>query len=116
MTKWLLLGGAIVSEVAATLSLKGALEQPWLYTLVVLGYGASFAFLALVLKHGMPLGVAYGIWAALGVAATALLSAAIFHESLNLVVGLGLLLIMAGVLTVELGSQRAGRTALDEVS
>jgi small multidrug resistance pump len=28
---------------------------------VVIGYGASFVLLAIVLKRGMPVGVAYGV-------------------------------------------------------
>ncbi len=54
-------------------------------------------------------GSTYGIWGATGVALTALLSAAVFGEDLTptMVVGLGV--IIAGVLLVELGSQRAHR-------
>ena len=68
MTKWLLLAGAILSEVTASLSLKGALDRPALYAVVLVGYAASFVALAMVLRRGMALGVAYGIWGALGVA------------------------------------------------
>lgn len=107
MTAWLLLAGAIVCEVTASLSLKGALDHPGLYVVVVVGYVASFTCLAGVLRHGMALGVAYGIWGALGVAATAVLSAAIFDEALTPLMGVGIALIIAGVLTVEIGSQRA---------
>jgi multidrug transporter EmrE-like cation transporter len=39
---WLFLSAAIVSEVAASLSLKGALDAPAWYLLVVAGYAASF--------------------------------------------------------------------------
>lgn len=107
MRKWLLLAAAISCEVTASLSLKGALDAPALYAVVVTGYLASFAFLALVLRAGLPLGVAYGIWGALGVALTALLSAALFAEPLTALMGLGIVLIIGGVLLVELGSQRA---------
>lgn len=107
MRKWLLLAAAISCEVTASLSLKGALDTPALYVVVVAGYVASFAFLALVLRAGLPLGVAYGIWGALGVALTALLSALLFAEPLTALMGLGMVLIIGGVLLVELGSQRA---------
>ena len=46
---------------------------------------------------------------ALGVASTALLSAAVYGEALTALKGLGIALIIAGVLVVELGSQRAHR-------
>lgn len=93
----------------ASLSLKGALDRPALYPVVVVGYLASFALLALVLRRGMGLGVAYGIWGAVGVAATAIMSAVLFGESLNAVMAVGIALIVAGVLLVELGAQQAHR-------
>lgn len=107
MKKWLFLAGAIISEVTGSLSLKAALGQPGFYVLVAIGYIASFAFLAAVLKTGMPLGVAYGIWGAIGVALTALLGAAIYDEPLSAVIFTGIALIIGGVLIVELGSQKA---------
>ena len=111
MTAWLLLAGAIASEVAASLSLKGALAQPVWYLLVVAGYATSFVLLAAVLRRGFPLGVAYGIWGAAGVAATALLAAVIFGEALTPLMLAGMALIICGVLCVEVGSQRAVRRA-----
>lgn len=107
--KWLLLGGAIVTEVAGSLSLKGALDHPLLYIVVVVGYLAAFVLLTLVLRAGVAVGVAYGIWGALGVALTALLSAIIFGEPLTPVMVIGMALVIAGVLCVELGSGHATR-------
>ncbi len=104
MTRWWLLAGAIASEVTATLSLKAALDTPAFYVVVAVGYGAAFTLLALVLRQGMALGVAYGIWAALGVALTAVLAAVVFDESLGVVTGAGIALVIAGVLAVELGT------------
>lgn len=107
MLKWFLLSGAIVTEVAGSLSLKGALEHPVLYVVVVVGYLGAFVLLALVLRAGMPVGVAYGIWGAVGVALTALLSALIFGEPLTPLMIAGMALVIAGVLCVEIGSGRA---------
>lgn len=106
MRKWLFLGAAIASEVTGSLSLKAALENPGWYALVAVGYGASFVFLSLVLRTGLALGVAYGIWGALGVAATAILAAVIFGEPLTSVMLLGMVMIVCGVLTVEVGSRQ----------
>jgi small multidrug resistance pump len=103
---WILLAAAIATEVAASLSLKAALDQPVYYISVVLGYLAAFTCLTFALRRGMPLGVAYGIWAAAGVALTALLSAVVFGEPLTPLMLLGILLVIAGVLCVELGSHR----------
>ena len=105
----MLLLAAIACEVMGSLALKGALEAPALYGAVVLGYTATFVLLAAVLRLGVPLGVAYGVWGALGVAATALLSSLLFGEALTAVMWLGLALIVLGVLVVELGSQVAHR-------
>ena len=73
MIGWLQLSAAIASEVTATLALKGALTNPELYGVVVIGYVVSFWLLTLVLRR-MALGVTYGIWSATGVASTAVLS------------------------------------------
>lgn len=105
--RWLLLVGAIVSEVTATLSLRAAVDHPGWYVLVVAGYGASFVFLAAVLKRQMPVGVAYGIWGASGVTATAILAAWLFGDALTWLMGAGIVLVIGGVLVVEVGSQKA---------
>lgn len=107
VTPWLYLAGAILLEVTATLSIKAALSQPALYAVVVLGYAGAFTCLTLVLRRGMPLGVAYGIWAASGVALTAVLSSVIFDEPVTLLMSIGIALIMGGVLCVEIGAQTA---------
>lgn len=107
MNKWLFLVAAIILEVTATLSLKGAIEHPGLYAVVAIGYLGSFSSLALVLRAGMALGVAYGIWGACGVALTAVMSSLLFGEPLTALMGLGIVLVIGGVLCVELGSQAA---------
>lgn len=103
--RWLLLAGAIASEVTAALSLKAALESPLFYIVVAVGYLTAFALLGLVLRMGMSLGVAYGIWGASGVALTAIGSLIVFDEPITLLMGIGIVVIIAGVLCVELGAQ-----------
>jgi small multidrug resistance pump len=103
MNRWLLLLGAVLSEVAATLSLRGAVDRPVLFVVVGIGYLASFTLLAAVLRSGMTLSVAYGVWSALGVALTALLSAVLFGEPLTVLMMVGLVLVIAGVVLVETG-------------
>jgi small multidrug resistance pump len=105
VSRWGLLGAAIVTEVTGTLALRGALDQPWLYAVTAVGYTATFLLLIKVLQAGMPLGVAYGIWSALGVAATAVLSSLLFDESFTLPMVGGLALIIGGVVLVEAGSR-----------
>jgi small multidrug resistance pump len=116
MRSWGLLVAAVASEVTATLALKGALDRPVLYLVVVAGYLAAFTLLSLVFRAGMSLGVAYGIWAALGVVGTALLSAAVFGEALTPAMLVGIALVVAGVLAVEVGSHRAHRADVAEAA
>ncbi|RBQ14226.1 QacE family quaternary ammonium compound efflux SMR transporter [Spongiactinospora rosea] len=109
MNKWAMLVAAIALEVVATLSLRAmeGFAHPWWLVGVVAGYLSAFVLVAQVLKAGVPVGVAYGIWAAGGVALTAVAGAVIFGDVLTWVIGLGVLLIIGGVLLVELGAQRA---------
>mgnify|MGYP001106909919 CR=1 FL=1 len=105
MTAWIALAVAVVAEVAGTLSLRMAAagRHRW-YLAVSAGYLIAFVSLATTLARGMPLGVAYGIWAAAGVALTAIGSRVFFGEPLTRVMVLGIALIITGVLLVELGA------------
>jgi small multidrug resistance pump len=101
---WVLLAIAIVSEVAATISLKLATDgKKRFYVPVVIGYVVAFSLLAVALTLGVPIGVAYGIWAATGVALTAVLGRVLFREPLTRLMLAGIGLIIVGVLLVELG-------------
>lgn len=102
-----MLGGAIVSEVIGTLALRAGLDHPAWLAVVAVGYVVAFSLLAAVLATGVPVGVAYGIWAACGVALTAVLATLVFAEPFTLQMGLGIALVVLGVLLVEIGYQRA---------
>jgi small multidrug resistance pump len=104
---WALLFAAIAVEVAATLSLRASQDHSAWLLLVVAGYVGSFLLLTMVLRAGMPVGVAYGIWGASGTAATAVLAAALFGDAFTWPIGAGIGLIIAGVLLVEFGSRPA---------
>jgi small multidrug resistance pump len=108
VNRWLLLAVAIVSEVVGTLALRAALDHPAWFALVGVGYVVAFWLLSAVLARGMPVGVAYGIWAATGVVLTAVLASLVFQDPFTLQIGLGIVLVMIGVLLVETGSH--GRT------
>lgn len=101
---WMLLAAAIVSEVFGTMSLRLAVGRRLWYLGVALGYLSAFSLLSLALSHGIPLGVAYGIWAAAGVALTALLSRVLFKEPFTWLMRLGVVLIIGGVLLIETGT------------
>ncbi|MBM7413467.1 MULTISPECIES: multidrug efflux SMR transporter [Nocardiaceae] len=106
---WFVLAAAVVAEVSATLSPHGFETRPALYVVVIIGYLLAFAGLPSILRRGMALGVAYGIWGASGVALTALLASALFGEPLTIVMGLETGLDIVGVLLVETGSHPAQR-------
>ena len=102
---WAWLAAAIAAEIVATLSLRagdGFRRPRWLVP-VVLGYGAAFTFLGLALAAGIPIGVAYGVWTATGIALVALLARAIWRDPLTGRMIAGIATIAAGVVLVELG-------------
>lgn len=107
----MLLGAAVIAEIAATLSLRASHDHSAWLAVVIVGYLTAFSLLTLVLRTGMAVGVAYGIWGALGTAGTAALAAAIFGDPFTWPIVAGIGLIIAGVLLVEFGSERA--TAAD---
>ena len=105
---WLLLALAIASEVTATLSLRaseGLRRRRWIPVIVV-GYLAAFVLLGTILAMGMPVGIAYGIWAAAGVAVTAVLGRVIFKDHFSAVMAIGVALIVVGVALIEFGGAR----------
>lgn len=99
------LAAAIVSEIGATLSLRasdGFRRRLWLIPVVV-GYALAFIFLGIALREGMPVGVAYGIWVAVGISVVAVLARLIWRDPLTTRMVAGIVVIAAGVLLVELG-------------
>lgn len=78
--------------------------KPQFSAVVVVGYLAAFFLLSQSLQRGLALGVAYGIWAAVGVALVALAGWVLFAERLTWVQGAGIALVIAGVMALELGA------------
>lgn len=110
MRRWALLAGAILTEVIGTLSLRAFQDHRIWIVLVVAGYTASFFLLTRVLRAGVPVGVAYGIWGASGTAATAVLASIVFGDPFTWPIVAGIGLIIVGVLMVELGSHPAAKS------
>ncbi|WP_194163657.1 multidrug efflux SMR transporter [Mycolicibacterium sp. P1-5] len=101
---WLTLAGAILIEVCATLSLRasdGFRKKIWIAPMLI-GYLVSFTLLSVTLSLGMPVGVAYGVWSAAGVALIAVIARVLFRDPLTPLMMGGIALIIAGVLTIEL--------------
>lgn len=106
MQHWLYLGVAIVSEVVATSALKAAegFTRPLPSLVVVVGYGIAFYCLSVVLRT-LPLGVTYAIWSGVGVALVALVGWLVYGQSLDQAAVIGLTLIVAGVIVLNLFSK-----------
>jgi len=102
--RWILLGTAIAFELVGTVALRASQEHKAWLVLVVIGYVCAFVGLTLVLRTGLAIGVAYGIWGAVATAGTAALAAIFFDEPLTWPVVGGIALIIVGVMLVELGS------------
>ncbi|MGH8866764.1 MAG: DMT family transporter [Actinomycetes bacterium] len=104
---WLLLVIAIALEVTGTLTLRASdgFSRLWPSLLTIACYGGAFGLLSQVLRQGMPVGIAYGVWAASGVALVALLGWLVFDERLSVLSTVGIGVVIAGVLLVELGSR-----------
>ncbi|MBE2998360.1 multidrug efflux SMR transporter [Nocardiopsis sp. HNM0947] len=104
---WIFLAGAILAEVFATTSLKFSEGFTKLLPsiFVVVGYATAFFLLSQALVKGMDLGVAYGIWAAVGVALVAVIGVMFLGESLTWVQTGGIALVIAGVMALEMGGQ-----------
>jgi small multidrug resistance pump len=103
---WLFLAGAILAEVVATTALKLSEGFTKLVPsiVVVVGYVTAFGLLSQALTRGMAIGVAYGVWSAVGVALVAIVGAAFLGESMTWVQVGGIALVIAGVLALELGA------------
>lgn len=105
VTAYISLGLAIAFEVIATsMLLKSEQFTRLLPSILVLAfYGASFYLLSLSLKH-IPIGIAYAIWSAVGIVCIALIGYVFFKQRLDLAAVIGIALILAGVLVINLFS------------
>lgn len=108
MNAWLALTIAIVAEVVGTSALKASAGFTRLgpSLLVVAGYAVAFYFLAVTLKH-VPVGIAYAVWSGAGTVLITLVGVWAFRQRLDLAGIIGITLIIAGVLVLNLFSHSA---------
>jgi len=100
---WLYLVVAIAGEVIGTTALKASdgFTRLGPSMITVAGYTVAFYFLALVLRT-LPLGVTYAIWSGVGVAAVTLIGWVVYGQRLDWAAMVGIGLIVAGVLVLNL--------------
>lgn len=101
---------AIVSEVIATSALKASdgFSRLLPTAILVAGYALSFYCLSVALRS-IPTGIAYGIWSGVGIVLISAVSWVIFRQRLDAPAMLGLGLIIAGVVVINLFSKTVGR-------
>lgn len=105
---YLYLALAIVSEVIGTSALKASNEftrlVPSLITAVA--FVSAFYFLSLCLRT-IPVGIAYAIWSGIGIVLISLIALVLFGQTLDLPALIGMALIVAGVVVINLFSKSA---------
>jgi small multidrug resistance pump len=97
---------AIVTEVAATSALKASEEFTKLIPslIVIVGYGVAFYLLTLVLRT-IPVGITYAVWAGLGIVLVALVGAILYKQVPDIPAVIGMGLIVAGVVIINVFSK-----------
>jgi small multidrug resistance pump len=103
---YLFLAAAIVSEVVATSCLKASegFSRLGPSVVTVVGYLVAFYCLSQVLTS-IPTGVAYAIWSGVGIVLVTLVSWIVYRQRLDAAAIVGLALIVAGVIVVNLFSR-----------
>jgi small multidrug resistance pump len=99
---YLYLAIAIVSEVVGTAALKASEEftKLWPSLIVVVGYASAFYFLTLTLRT-IPVGIAYAVWAGVGIVLICVVSWILYKQTLDMPAIIGVGLIAAGVVLIN---------------
>ncbi len=106
MKSYLILLLAIIFETFATSFLKQSEQFTKLVPsiLTIIGYATSFYCLSIVLKT-IPVGIAYAIWSGVGIILIALIGLIVFKQHLDLPAIIGLGMIIAGVVIINVFSK-----------
>ena len=106
MKHYLFLFIAIVAETVATSMLKSTEEftRLWPSVGVIVGYVVAFYFLSFALRV-LPVGVAYAIWSSVGIVLVSLVAFLVYRQHLDMPAVLGMGLIIAGVVVINLFSK-----------
>ncbi len=101
---WVLLSIAIFAEIVGTLSLKASdgLSKLWPSLGVFVGYATAFTLMAMSLKK-LDVGVTYAIWSGVGIVGAAIGGLIFFDQQLSKMTILGMAIIIAGVVVMNLG-------------
>jgi len=104
---WLYLIGAILFEVSGTTSMKLSEGFAKLIpsVLIFVFYSCSFTLMTLAIKN-LEVSIVYAIWSGIGMALISVIGIFVFDESATLLKFVSILLIMAGVIGLNLQTQR----------
>ncbi|WP_111735167.1 SMR family transporter [Roseovarius amoyensis] len=99
---------AVLFEGLGSMSLQASQQftRFWPSLGVVIGFGMAFYLFTIVLKY-LPLGITYAIWSGLGICLTAFLGWAVFRQGVDMAALLGMGLIIAGILVINVFSTTA---------
>ncbi|GGB98464.1 multidrug transporter [Marivita lacus] len=105
---YLVLMFAVLAETIGTTALQASQQfsRPLPSIIVVVAYGAAFYLLAIALKT-FPVGIAYAMWSGMGIVFIAIIGFAVFGQRLDWPAILGIGMIMAGILVINLFSNTA---------
>lgn len=100
---------AIAFEVVATSALKATegFTRLWPSVITLVGYALAFYFLSLTLRT-MPVGLIYAVWSGAGIVLITAIGWLYFRQSIDAPGLIGIGLILAGVLVVNLFSKSMG--------
>ena len=103
---WIYLLIASLFEIGWPLGIKIATNSShkisWIiFAIITMGLSGIFLYLA---QKTIPIGIAYAIWTGIGASFTFLIGVFIFHDSINLMKTLGVVLILSGVVLIEVSN------------
>lgn len=109
MNHWLALGIAILAEVIGTTALKASHEFTRLLPslIVIIGYGTAFYFMSISMRV-LPVGIMYAIWSGMGIVLISIIGWLVYRQTLDVPAIIGMGLIIAGVLVINLFSTSVG--------
>ncbi|KMK67171.1 multidrug efflux SMR transporter [Puniceibacterium sp. IMCC21224] len=102
---YFILAIAILAETIATTALQASQQftKPLPSLIVVIGYGVAIYLLSVSLRT-FPVGIAYALWSGLGIVFIAVIGFTVFGQRLDLPAVLGMALIIAGIVVINLFS------------
>lgn len=96
---------AVLAETVGTTALHATQQftRLWPSVICILSYAAAFYLLSHAMKV-IPIGVLYAMWSGLGIVFIAIIGFAVLGQRLDTAAVIGIALIMAGILTINLFS------------